>query len=55
MIDIRKNTKDKMLRKLRRNKQRNTLARELWTPLYKQRVVKNKKKYDRKKENNKEV
>ena len=44
-----------MLRKMRRRNERNDLARELWTPLYKQRVVKNKKKYDRKKENNKEV
>ena len=38
-----------MIRKMRRKKEQNTLARELWTPLYKQRVVKNKKKYDRKK------
>ena len=31
-------------------KERNELARELWTPLYKQRIVKNKKKYDRKRQ-----
>lgn len=37
-----------MIRKIRRSRERNDLARELWTPLYKQRVVKNKKKYDRK-------
>ena len=39
-----------MIRKMRRNKERNELARELWTTKYKQRIVKNKKKYDRKKE-----
>ena len=39
-----------MIRKMRRNKERNELARELWTAKYKQRIVKNKKKYDRKKE-----
>lgn len=39
-----------MIRKMRRNKERNQLARELWAGKYKQRIVKNKKKYDRKKE-----
>ena len=37
-----------MIRKFRRRKERNELARELWSGMYKQRIVKNKKKYDRK-------
>jgi len=39
-----------MIRKMRKPRQRNELARELWSGKYKQRIVKNKKKYDRKKE-----
>ena len=37
-----------MIRKMRKPRQRNELARELWSGKYKQRIVKNKKKYDRK-------
>jgi len=37
-----------VIRKMRRNKERNELARELWTTKYRQRIVKNKKKYSRK-------
>ena len=37
-----------MIRKMRKPRQRNELARELWAGKYKQRIVKNKTKYNRK-------